>query len=115
MGTSSEDLSLLAQKMKILADPTRLKLFEVLLGGVHCNCELGRLTGLSNNLISHHLRVLTEAGLVQSRRDAEDARWVYFTVNREQTDHLLEELSVFLRPSAQSREPDCPPRKPSCK
>lgn len=115
MDASSESLISMAQTLKILADPTRLRLFEVLLGGVYCNCELGRLTGLSNNLISHHLRVLTEAGLVHSRRDAEDARWIYFTVDRERTEELLDELGSFLRPHLLPREPDCSPRKPSCK
>jgi ArsR family transcriptional regulator len=115
MHSSHQELDDLALIFKVLADPTRLRLFEILISGEHCNCELGRVAGLSNNLVSHHMRVLTEAGMVQSRRDVEDARWVFYSVNRVKTELLLDHLAVFLHPQTVApREPDCSPRKPSC-
>jgi ArsR family transcriptional regulator len=65
-----------------LADPNRLRIFKLLMQGDSCNCELNEKLGLPPNLLSHHLRVLREAGLVQSRHDAVDARWIYYTVNK---------------------------------
>lgn len=115
MSNSPIKLDALASTLKVLADPTRLRLFEILLSGEHCNCELGLLAGLSNNLVSHHLHVLTDAGLVQSRRDTEDARWIFFSVDRGQTEQLADQLVAFLHPlTVAPREPDCSPRKPSC-
>jgi ArsR family transcriptional regulator len=50
--------------------------------GVSCNCELTDRLGLPPNLLSHHLRVLREAGLVTSRRDVIDGRWIYYEVDK---------------------------------
>lgn len=68
---------------KALSDPNRLKILDVLMQGVSCNCELNDLLGLPPNLLSHHLRVLRRAGLVTSRRDIIDGRWIYYEVDKE--------------------------------
>lgn len=82
----------------------------MLLGGVHCNCELVSLTGLSNNLISHHMHVLIEAGLINSRRKPDDARWILYSVDREKLDQLQSVLALFINPiKLTEREVVCPP------
>ena len=48
-------------------------IFHLLMEGVQCNCELGDGLQMAPNLISHHLRVLREAGLVDVERDIQDA------------------------------------------
>ena len=68
--------------LKALADPNRLRIFDLLMQGDSCNCELNERLGLPPNLLSHHLRVLHQAGLVCSRRDVVDGRWIYYTANR---------------------------------
>jgi len=84
----------------------------MLLGGVHCNCELGALSGLSNNLISHHMRVLTEAGLIHSARKPDDARWILYSVDREKLDQFQQAVTSFIHPEPlPEREPVCPPCK----
>ena len=67
---------------KVLSDPNRLKIFAQLMGGDTCNCELAERLGMPANLLSHHLKALSEAGLVTSRRDRVDGRWIYYSVNR---------------------------------
>ncbi len=67
---------------KALADPNRLRILDTLLQGVSCNGELNNRLGLPPNLLSHHLRVLKEAGLITSRRDAVDGRWIYYAVDQ---------------------------------
>lgn len=74
-------LSQAAAVLKALADPNRLRIFELLMQGDSCNCELNERLGLSPNLLSHHLRVLREAGLVRSRQDAVDGRWIYYSID----------------------------------
>ena len=68
---------------KALADSNRLSILDVLMQGDSCNCELNEKLGLPANLLSHHLRILRQAGLVNSRRDVVDGRWIYYSVDRE--------------------------------
>jgi ArsR family transcriptional regulator len=79
-----------------LADPNRLRIFDLLMQGDSCNCELNGKLGLPPNLLSHHLRVLRQAGLVRSRRDAMDARWIYYAVNKEVVANWRDWLTEFL-------------------
>ena len=84
------DLKALGERLKIIAEPKRLLILNLLMEGVQCNCELGEALDMPPNLISHHLRILREAGLVDVERDALDARWVYYSINREVLDELNE-------------------------
>ena len=59
-----------AERAKALSDPTRLTLAEALREGEElCVCDLSWIAGRSQNLVSHHLRVLRSYGMVRSRRD----------------------------------------------
>ena len=101
----------LAAALKVLGDPTRLAIFERLMQGVQCNCEIGDSLNLPMNLISHHLKVLRKAGLVNSERDPTDARWIYYSVNLDALARLREGLCAFLDPErVQARQPSCGPR-----
>lgn len=69
-----------------LGDPTRLAIAERLGLGDASPGELGRLLGLSSNLLAHHLRVLETAGVVQRQRSEGDARRSYVRLAIEQPD-----------------------------
>jgi len=98
----------LAQRLKTLSDPTRLRIFNLLMTGTRCNCELGDALGLAPNLISHHLTVLRQANLVDAERDPVDARWVYYSINDVALDQLRTALDLFFDPARiQSRQPQC--------
>lgn len=92
------DLKKMAMWLKVLAEPNRLLIFHYLMEGVQCNCELGDSLQMAPNLISHHLRVLREAGLVDVERDALDARWMYFSINRQALEALNNAWSTFFNP-----------------
>jgi len=81
----------MASIAKALADPVRLQLVDVLRkhAGKVCVCELVPLFDLSQPTVSHHLKVLRQAGIVDSERQG---LWAYYFVN---TD-ALEELSAWL-------------------
>jgi ArsR family transcriptional regulator len=85
--------------LKALADPNRLRIFDLLMQGDSCNCELTEKLGLPPNLLSHHLRVLREAGLIDSRRDAVDGRWIYYSANRNAVSHWRAWFGKFLDPA----------------
>jgi len=95
IGQPPIDLPALADRLKVLAEPKRLRIVHMLMEGVQCNCELGDALEMAPNLISHHLRVLREAGLVEVERDPDDARWVYYSLNREALEELNRHFRVF--------------------
>ncbi|MBI5304744.1 MAG: winged helix-turn-helix transcriptional regulator [Chloroflexi bacterium] len=108
--------TVLANRLKVLGDPSRLAIFDLLMQGVQCNCEIGGNLKMPMNLISHHLKVLRDAGLVNAERDATDARWIYYSVNQKALAQLREQFGVFLDPKRiQARQPMCGPRVVSAK
>lgn len=93
------NLRRLAARLKVLAEPNRLLILHLLMEGVQCNCELGDALQMAPNLISHHLRVLREAGLVEVERDSLDARWVYYSINRRALGELNAAYGMFFDPA----------------
>ena len=77
--TTGEEAIRLAAIAKALGDPVRLQLVDVLRAnaGQVCVCELGPLFDLAQPTISHHLKVLREAGIVGSERRG---LWAYYYV-----------------------------------
>lgn len=97
-----------AQILKLLADPTRRQIFLLLLRGETCNCELAAELGAPQNLISHHIRRLREAGLVREQRDPHDARWIYYTVDPETLSAAWRALTAAFDPAQiGARIPTC--------
>ena len=81
----------MASVAKALADPVRVQLVDVLRkhAGKVCVCELVPLFDLSQPTVSHHLKVLREAGIVGSERQG---LWAYYFV----IPDALRELSAWL-------------------
>ena len=93
------EIAELTAVLKALSDPNRLRIFAELMNGDSCNGELKENLNLPPNLLSHHLRVLNKAGLVNSRRDRIDGRWIYYSVDREAAARWRSWLGEFLDPS----------------
>ncbi len=97
--------------LKALAEPKRLLILHLLMEGVQCNCELGGALGLPANLVSHHLRILREAGLISVERDVLDSRWMYFSVDRAKLDAVRTAFTSLVNPDRiKERRPNCGPR-----
>ena len=58
-----------AKLLKVLGDPNRIKIVEVLAGGELCQCEIIPIIGQSQPTVSRHLNLLEENGILVSRRD----------------------------------------------
>jgi ArsR family transcriptional regulator len=99
-----------ADFLRLLADPTRRRIFLLLMDGEVCNCEMAGQLGLAQNLISHHLRQLRQAGLVRARRDARDQRWIHYTIDQDMLGRVHQEIGAFFDPARLGeRVPDCGP------
>ena len=89
----AEEMSVL---FKAIADPVRLRLVSLIAshqGGEACVCELTTAFELTGPTISHHLKILREAGLIGSERRG---TWVYYWIN----PGVLARLSALLAPDA---------------
>ncbi len=81
---------------RALGDDTRLRIFLLLTRGEFCVCEIEDMLGLSQSLVSNHLAVLRRLGLVQGRRDEEDARWIFYRADPSAAALLSERLQTLL-------------------
>lgn len=63
------------KKMKALSDPTRLRIMLLLLEQELCVCELETVLSVEQSRLSHALRLLRDAGLIDERREG---RWVFY-------------------------------------
>ncbi|KPK13149.1 MAG: hypothetical protein AMJ56_03160 [Anaerolineae bacterium SG8_19] len=95
--------------IKALAEPNRFRIFAELMRGDSCNCELKDNLDLPPNLLSHHLRALSEAGLVTSRRDNIDGRWIYYSVDRGAIARWQAWFNQFLDPERIQERTVCGP------
>ena len=88
----AEDAETLARALKALADPARLRLISMIAAhndAESCVCDLTEPLGLSQPTVSHHLKVLTDAGfLTRSKRGT----WAYYRV----VPGALEKVSSLL-------------------
>ncbi|MFZ3070600.1 MAG: metalloregulator ArsR/SmtB family transcription factor [Anaerolineaceae bacterium] len=107
---TTEELTELSGWLKVIYEPNRLMLLEKIVEGVQCNCELGNSLQIPPNLISHHLSVLREAGLVETKRDAMDGRWIYYSINPKVMNKLKLLFNNFFDPDRiQPRQLLCGP------
>ncbi len=70
----------IAHVFKALGDPTRVKLLSLIAAGENgeaCICDLTEPVGLSQGTVSHHMKLLTEAGLVTREQRG---KWAYFAI-----------------------------------
>ena len=77
-----------AALLRVVADPTRLQLLSLIRasdGAESCVCDLTAPIGLSQPTISHHLKVLTEAGLLRREKRGP---WAWFALVPERLDDL---------------------------
>ncbi|MCT7662083.1 ArsR/SmtB family transcription factor [Mycobacterium deserti] len=84
----------IAAKLKALSDPVRLRLFSLVASHANreaCVCDISGDFDVSQPTISHHLRVLKEAGLLASERRAS---WVYYSVVPEALNLISSVLST---------------------
>ena len=86
----------LSADLESLAHPVRLQLLDVLARneGRVCVCDLEAAVPVKQPTVSHHLRLLREAGLVESEKVGQ---WVYYRIKRDEARALRERVEEALR------------------
>jgi ArsR family transcriptional regulator len=98
---ASDRAASVISRCKALADETRIAIVALLRDGERCVCELNDALEVSQPLLSFHLKVLKEAGLLTDRRAG---RWVYYSLDR----RAVEQLEKFLANLRTRRKPAAP-------
>lgn len=80
------DDSMVVEQFKALGDPVRWAIVSELRGGTRCACELADVADVSAPLLSHHLKVLREAGLISGEKRG---RWIDYTLDATAMTALL--------------------------
>lgn len=83
----------LAESLKVLSDANRLRIMCLLLGGERCVCEVEKELSISQQLASHHLNVLKEAGLLRSRKEGTSS---YYSVVEEKLERTMAVMNRYL-------------------
>ncbi len=84
---SEEEAHATAELFKALADPARVRIVNLLAtsGSTVCGCELSEPLGLAQPTVSHHLKKLTDAGLLEREQRG---KWAYFSLKRDAVEKL---------------------------
>jgi ArsR family transcriptional regulator len=97
---SEQDATKLAKQFGALSDPARLRLLSLIAAqaeGEVCACELVEPLGRSQPTVSHHLKVLREAGLIEGDKRG---TWVWYRVVPDALAHLEHALSGAVKSPA---------------
>jgi ArsR family transcriptional regulator, arsenate/arsenite/antimonite-responsive transcriptional repressor len=84
---------------KALSDRTRLRIVRLLLDQDLCVCEIMFVLGLAQSRLSHQLRILREAGLVE---DTRDGQWIIYHMPPQARATITPLLAAFPPPSAKA-------------
>ncbi len=93
---SHDDAAVIAADLEHLAHPVRLQLLDVLARneGRVCVCDLEASVPVKQPTVSHHLRLLREAGLIESEKVGQ---WVYYRIRRDEARALRDRVQQVLR------------------
>ena len=80
---------------KALGDENRLQIIKMLSGGELCACKILDAFNITQPTLSHHMKILTECNLVNSRKEG---KWTYYSFNQEGIAHarsILQEITTL--------------------
>ncbi len=76
----------ITESFKVLSDPNRLEIIELLLKGETCGCTLIEKLPITQPTLSYHLKAITKAGLATAKKEG---NWVKHYINREKIDEMI--------------------------
>lgn len=83
-----------ARIFKAFCDPNRLMILSLLRSGEKCACKLQETLGIGQSTLSHHMRILCDAEIVNARRES---KWTHYSLNLEGGKTALKLLESILQ------------------
>lgn len=81
-----------AKVLKALGEPTRLQIMDMISCGELCACVILEKFNITQPTLSHHMKVLCDAGLADARKEG---KWMYYSVNLDAVKELAEFVEMF--------------------
>ena len=85
----------ITELFKAFSDENRIRVLRMLQSGERCACELLEELEVSQPTLSHHMKILCEAGVVEARKDG---KWMHYTLSAEGTKLALDTLKQLITP-----------------
>lgn len=89
-----EKYKLYAEVFKVLSDANRLKIIDILSCGERCACEILKFFDFTQPTLSHHMRVLSDLGLVIARKDG---IWTHYSLNMDKYKEISEFMEAIFK------------------
>lgn len=83
-----------AKVFKAFCDENRLRILELLRSGEKCACKLLEELHISQSTLSHHMKLLCDAGVVQGRKEG---KWVHYSIDTQGAEKAVELLKEQLK------------------
>ena len=93
-----------ARVFKALCNEYRLQALEMLRSGEKCACHLNDAIDISPSTLSHHMKILVESGIVQSRQEG---KWVYYSISAEGSRAAMALLAELTNADPAARPASC--------
>ena len=74
------DYQKLASLLKVVAEPNRLQILEMLSCGEMCACDILKNFDFTQPTLSHHMKILCDSGIVEGRKEG---KWMHYSISRE--------------------------------
>lgn len=91
--SAQAELGDLVSFLKAISEENRLRILCILSKGELCVCEIQEELDLAQNLVSHHLKVLRDFGLIESRREGTN---IHYSLNKKNKDKYIKLLAQFI-------------------
>jgi len=89
-----KEVSQTAELLKVIAEENRLKILCTLKKGERCACDIANDIGIPQNLASHHLKMLRDEGLIESRKEGLN---IIYKINKKAVSEFNSLLNNFLK------------------
>ena len=83
----------MARVFKAMGDENRLTILELLHTGERCACRLQEALNISQPTLSHHMRILLDAGVISARKEG---KWIYYTIREDGAQEMVKLLADIL-------------------
>lgn len=84
-----KDFETKAKIFKAFCDPNRLMILDILKSGEHCACKLLEILDVSQSTLSHHMKILADAHIVNVRKEG---KWSHYSLSSEGIQYAIEYL-----------------------
>ena len=98
------DYTEFAKIFKILSDPKRLKIIDMLSGGELCACKILEEFNITQPTLSHDMKLMCEVGIVSARKEG---KWMQYSLNLEKLNEVYKSFGKLIVPKEFAGIVDC--------